>query len=172
MKYNGLLVCLGMTATLISGATFANGKITFSGSITNAPCSITADSLDQTVRMGEISSALLQGSNSAPAEQFQLDLVNCDVTAANDEVQVEFSGTAAPGVTDNLGISGTAAGASITFSDAAGNKIKLGDKSTIRKLTAGSNTLAFNAALQGNGPSAVIVPGDFTAIADVKLSYQ
>ncbi|MEG7407759.1 fimbrial protein, partial [Serratia marcescens] len=53
-----------------------------------------------------------------------------------------------------------------------GQPIKLGEATTAQTLNTGNNTLHFAAYLQGEGASAAIVPGDFTAVADFTLAYQ
>ncbi|MDI7374327.1 type 1 fimbrial protein, partial [Cronobacter sakazakii] len=47
-----------------------------------------------------------------------------------------------------------------------------GEASAAHQLQEGNNTLLFSAYLQGDGASATIVPGDFTAVADFTLAYQ
>ncbi|MGP2706398.1 fimbrial protein, partial [Serratia marcescens] len=62
--------------------------------------------------------------------------------------------------------------ASIAITDTASNPIKLGTATAPQNLGTGTNTLRFAAYLQGDGASATVVPGDFTAVADFKLAYQ
>ena len=56
--------------------------------------------------------------------------------------------------------------------DGAGKPITLGAATAPQDLQEGNNTLLFSAYLQGDGASAVIVPGEFTAIADFTLDYN
>jgi len=70
-----------------------------------------------------------------------------------------------------LGISGSAKGATIALTDAAGTPIKLGTAYSAPALHDGSNQLRFAAYLQGDGSSAV-TPGDFTSIANFTLAYN
>ncbi|AIJ06761.1 major fimbrial subunit MrfA [Edwardsiella piscicida] len=65
MKLNKLVVMLGLVAATTSGAAFAategSGTVTFKGAIIDAPCSITPDTTDQTVNLGQVSSNALLG---------------------------------------------------------------------------------------------------------------
>lgn len=67
MKLNKIVMALVLAFSTVSGAQAADqghGKVTFTGSIIDAPCSITPQSIDQTVDLGQISKeALLSGGN-------------------------------------------------------------------------------------------------------------
>lgn len=64
---------IAFIAAMLSGAVMANanaadqghGKVTFTGSIIDAPCSISPDSIDQTVSLGQISNAALANSGTS-----------------------------------------------------------------------------------------------------------
>jgi len=175
MKLNKLVLVLGMGAAMAMGAANAagtnggQGTVNFKGSIVDAPCSISGNTTDQTVDLGAVSSASLDNAGTSTPKTFQIDLQGCALKTAN-AVTTTFTGTAAKD-SDNLGIVGTASGASIVLADGAGQKIKLGTPSQAQKLTDGNNTLRFSAYLQGDGSSS-ITPGDFTSVADFMLSYQ
>ena len=168
---------IAFIAAMLSGAVMANanaadqghGKVTFTGSIIDAPCSISPDSIDQTVSLGQISNAALANSGTSTPRNFEIKLENCtDVTAKT--VTTTFTG-AKGATTGSLGITGTAKGASIILTNGNGKQIELGKASDGHILQDGNNTLLFSAYLQGDdGVDAV--PGDFTAIADFTFAYQ
>ncbi|MDK9550116.1 fimbrial protein [Lelliottia sp. V89_10] len=172
---------IAFITAMITGALMANanaadqghGKVTFTGSIIDAPCSINPDSLDQTVDMGQVSNVALKAdgnTGTSVPRNFEIKLENCDVTTLKS-VQTTFTG--AEGVTDgSLGITGTAKGASLILTNGDGAQIKLGEASDAHVLGSGNNTLLFSAYLQGDGASATVTPGDFSAIADFTLAYQ
>lgn len=173
---------IAFIAAFITGALMANanaatdqghGKVTFTGSIIDSPCSISPDSIDQTVSLGEVSDVALKAngnSGTSVPRNFEIKLENCDVTTLKS---VETTFTGAEGANDgSLGITGTAKGASIILTNGDGEQIKLGDASAPRTLQNGDNTLLFSAYLQGDGASATVTPGDFTSVADFTLSYQ
>ena len=180
MKLNKIMIAAVMAlgvSSLAHAADQGNGKVTFSGSIIDAPCSIAPDSLDQTVELGAISKvALKEGGKSTP-RNFQIKLENCELTTAapgkNNTVALTFSGAVSEADQKLLGITGSAKGAGIAITDGAGTNIELGKASKAQTLQTGSNTLSFSAYLQGSSAStATIVPGEFQSVADFTLAYQ
>lgn len=178
MNFNKLAIASAMgfmlATSMVNAATDqGHGKVTFTGSIIDAPCSINPDSIDQTVNLGQVSNVALKASSNSGTSvprNFEIKLENCDV-ATLKTVKTTFTG--ADGVIDgSLGITGTAKGASIILTNGDGDQIKLGEASAARTLQNGNNTLLFSAYLQGDGAEAVITPGDFTAVADFTLAYQ
>ncbi|QJW53193.1 Fimbria A protein [Serratia plymuthica] len=183
MKLNKIM----MAAVLAFGATsmMANaavkdqghGTVTFKGAIIDAPCSITPESADQTVNLGQISNVALKGGGQSTPKNFQIKLENCELTtdekAKNNAVTITFTGAAAAGDKTLLGITGTAKGAGIAITDGSGKLIELGAASNAQALGNGNNTLSFSAYLQGSKASgAVVTPGEFQSVADFTLAYQ
>ncbi|MBB4820635.1 type 1 fimbria pilin [Pseudomonas alcaligenes] len=149
-----------------------SGTVTFTGSIIDAPCSIDAESADQKVELGSISNVALQADNGAGTSRpktFQIKLSDCSV-ATGKSVQTTFTGQ--EGVDGHLALTGQAKGAGIVLADLNGKVLKLGTPSAAAKLQNGENQLQFSAYLQGDGDKDKIVPGDFQAVADFRLSYQ
>jgi len=178
MKLNKLALLLAtMTLGAASSASFAandGGEITFKGSIIEAPCSITAESANQTVQMDKITkSALKDGGKSAP-KTFQIRLTECDLTDAKKNVTATFSGQTSVPQPDLLAFSsGAASGASLAIADSHGNLIKANTPSPASKLIYTENVLQFQAYLQGDGQTGgTVVPGDFTTSATFTLNYQ
>jgi type 1 fimbria pilin len=171
-----LVLAVAMGSVFIAGAANAaedqgHGKINFMGSIIDAPCSIAPESVDQTVDLGAVANvALKDGGTSSPAN-FEIILENCDLTDKKT-VTTTFGGTESANQPGLLGIAGTASGASIAITDGSGQLIKLGEASVPRSLIEGTNTLTFAAYLKGDGASSVVVPGEFTSVADFMMDYQ
>ncbi|VTR59918.1 Fimbria A protein precursor [Serratia fonticola] len=70
-----------------------HGKVTFTGSIIDAPCSITPDSIDQTIELGQISKVALKDGGKSTPRNFSIDLENCEVGKDNNnKVTVTFTG--------------------------------------------------------------------------------
>jgi len=181
MKMNKLVLALGMGAALVAGAANAgtdttavtdqgHGKINFIGSIIDAPCSISADSATQDVNFGEISSAALANSGKSTPKDFEIKLENCALSTQKT-VSVTFTGAASTVNKNNLGIVGTASGASIALTSGNGTAIELGKATAAQTLQNGTNDLLFSAYLQGDGASAPVA-GDFASVADFTLAYQ
>ncbi len=180
MKLNKIMLAAVMAlgvSSLAHAADQGHGKVTFSGSIIDAPCSIAPESLVQTVELGAISNVALKNGGKSTPRNFQIKLENCELTTKNpgknNTVALTFSGSASEADSKLLGITGTAKGAGIAITDGAGTNIELGKPSKARELQSGANTLSFAAYLQGSSAStAVIVPGEFQSVADFTLAYQ
>jgi type 1 fimbria pilin len=175
-----LMMGLGLAMGTVSVA--QAGTVTFKGSIIDAPCSITPDTVDQTVNLGQISNVALKDQGKSTPQNFSIKLDKCDVTTLKN-VTATFTGAASAGNADLLGITGTAKGASIAITDGGSRVIKLGEATKAQKIQKGSNTLAFAAYLQGDpdvastvtggtATPAVIVPGEFSSVVDFTLAYQ
>lgn len=177
MNVKKTAIVLAMVSSFAAGSAMAkdegHGTITFTGSIIDAPCSVAPGDKgsDQTIDLGEISNIALKDGGTSVPRKFTIELEQCDTTTLKT-VQTTFTGTASTGNKDLLGIYGTAKGASVGITDNAAQLIKLGTPSPAQTLMDGNNTLAFSAYLQGDGASAVIVPGSFQAVANFTLSYQ
>ncbi|EEG83329.1 MULTISPECIES: fimbrial protein [Proteus] len=179
MKLNKIMIA-AITFGMVSIANAAptdqgHGTVKFEGSIIDAPCSITPDTVDQTVNLGQISNVILKDGGKSSPKNFYIKLENCD-TSLKKSVTVAFSGANSAGNPDLLGITGTAKGASIAITDGSGSVIKLGQSSNPQGILDINNTLAFSAYLQGDmadaTTGAVIVPGEFSSIANFTMSYQ
>ncbi|BFO07561.1 Fimbria A protein precursor [Serratia rubidaea] len=173
MKLNKIMLAAVMAFGATSFAQAADqghGKVNFIGSIIDAPCSIAPESIDQTVDLGQVSNVALKNGGSSNPRSFDIKLEQCDTTTLKS-VSTTFTGSASPTNKDLLGITGTASGAGVAITY-GGQPVKLGTATTAQNLNEGSNTLRFAAYLQGEGASAAVVPGDFTAVADFTLAYQ
>lgn len=172
-------IALFFGTTMMAGSALAadqgHGKVTFRGSIIDAPCSISPDSIDQTVDLGQISNvALVSGGKSTP-RTFDIVLQNCDITNVKSGVKLTFSGAAASFDSNKktLGIVGTGAGAGVQITNGSGNVLTLGTATPFQQIQNGNNTLRFSAYLVGNGGDLkTITVGEFSSVADFTLSYM
>ncbi|HHK8036196.1 TPA: fimbrial protein [Serratia marcescens] len=182
MKLNKIMLAAVMAfgvSSLAHAADQGHGKVTFTGSIIDAPCSIAPESIDQTVELGAISNVALKNGGKSTPRNFQIKLENCDLVAddkdpaKNNTVSLTFTGSTSEGDAKLLGITGTAKGAGIALTDGSGSNIELGKPTNARTLQNGANTLSFAAYLQGSTASgATVVPGEFQSVADFTLAYQ
>lgn len=159
--------------------TVQGGTVHFKGQIVNAACSVSPESSDQTVNLGQYRSALFTSvgtrSGSVP---FNIVLQDCDNTVATNAT-IAFSGDVDPNdptvlSTSNIGggISGAASGVGIEISDKLGTVLPP-DGSTFSapySLITGTNTLAFNARYKSTADT--VTPGDADADATFVLQYQ
>lgn len=179
MKLNKFMMAavmaFGMSTTAVHAANQGQGTVTFTGSIIDAPCSINPESVDQTVELGQVSNALLKKGGKSTPKAFTIDLEHCEIEEKKNNVSVTFTGVQS-GITGHdgmLNISGQASGASVAIADAGGKLVKLGSASPLVGVNEGNTALRFTAYLQGDGSDgAVIVPGEFSAVADFTLAYQ
>lgn len=169
------IVAISLFSFVASGSVNAadegSGKITFYGSIVNAPCSIAPNVDDQKIPLGQVSNTLLANGGEQTAIPFTIDLQNCD-NSTKKTVTATFTGKS--GVDGRLGITGGASGASILLRDGSGKKIELGSATTAQNINGGANTLQFTAALKGDGTTekpGAIGTGAFTAVTNFTLAY-
>ncbi|CAM4155813.1 fimbrial protein [Serratia silvae] len=178
MKLNKIMMVAVMAFGMSSLAHAAvkdqgHGKVTFTGSIIDAPCSITPDSIDQTIELGQISKVALKDGGKSTPRNFSIDLENCEVGEKdNNKVTVTFTGMESIASNGLLGITGTAKGASVAITDGSGKVIELGKATKAQLLQNGNNTLSFAAYMQGDGASAAVTEGEFQTVADFTLAYQ
>lgn len=181
MKMNNIALAtvmamgLGM-ASFANAADQGSGKVTFTGSIIDAPCSIAPDSLDQTVNLGAVSNVVLAANGNTGVSTpvpFSIELKDCVIATpgTKDKVSVTFTGAASSYDNESLGMIGTAQGAFILMSQADGAKVKLNQATGTQTVVNGNNTLSFTAALKGNGGADAIVPGSFQVPTNFVLSY-
>jgi type 1 fimbria pilin len=182
MKLNKTLlaaaVVFGMSS--LAHADQGHGKVTFTGAIIDAPCSISPESADQTVDLGQISNVALKDGGKSTPRNFSIDLENCVFSGkdAKNKVSATFTGIESASNNGLLGITGTASGASVAITDGSGALIKLGQPTKAQALQDGRNSLSFAAYMQGDqgdgeeGASATIVEGDFQSVADFTLAYN
>lgn len=175
MRFNKIASVLFLASGLVAfGANAADqgsGRVTFTGSIIEAACSVNPESSDQEVDLGQIAASQLADNGSSTPRNFEILLENCalDADKANT-VAVTFGGSAADSSNKLLGITGTASGAGVVITDGSGSPITLGEATGARELIEGSNTLNFSAYLQGISDE--ISTGEFQSVADFTLAYQ
>ncbi|KHD99746.1 fimbria A protein [Pantoea stewartii] len=185
-----LAIALGMAAAanVYAADEVANqgqGRITFTGSIIDSACSISPETSDQEVSLGQIAASQLADSGVSTPVNFEIGLQHCtmssttskdkdgnDVTTSTaPSVKVTFGGSpAVAGDNTWFGITGTASGAGVVITDGSSNIIPVGGTSSSRELIEGENTLGFSAYLQGLGDK--VTTGEFTSIADFTLAYE
>lgn len=182
MKFNKLMlptvIAIALTSVAYAASPIAptasnqgHGKVTFNGEIINAPCSVAAESVDQTVAMGQISSNILDKKDKSHMEPFSIELKDCALSTMNN-VKVTFAGTADPNNRKILALIGSTSGAGIMIYNKLHSKdVELGTETVGQALNKGDSSLKFAAYLQGSSASSTVVPGDFTSVANFTLAY-
>lgn len=57
------------------------GKVTFNGTVVDAPCSVSQKSADQSIDFGQLSKSFLEAGGTSKPMDLDIELVNCDITA-------------------------------------------------------------------------------------------
>lgn len=177
MRMNKIMIAAVLSLCGASAVNATTGKIAFNGSIVDAPCSISAESLDQTVDMGAISNlALAKNSNTgeSPMRVVKIQLEECTVNekGTKDGVQVKFSGPESTYDRESFAINGQS-GAYIVLTGPDNVKVKNGVATTpIQNFENNSSpVLTFGARIKGGGATSVLTLGSFTSALTFELLY-
>ncbi|MCG3100564.1 fimbrial protein [Enterobacter sp. DRP3] len=167
-----MAVGAAFTAGFANAADQGAGSVAFTGSIIDAPCSITSDTANQTVDLGEVANSALKAGQTSTPKTFNIQLEQCD-TATLKSVQALFTGNTDTNDNNLLALSGSAKGAGIAIEDGSQQLVKFDGKTASSKLALqpGTNTMVFTAYVKSDGASEV-VPGDFTSVTNFSLQYN
>lgn len=186
MNLKKIAVVLALNFVAVAGVQAAgeptvdngHGRITFKGSVIEAPCSIDAKSLDQTIELGALSSGHLANGGKSTPVSFSIQLHDCDISTKKTAT-VTFKGVAgdaASGLDKTFAVTGTGSGIGVAVTDRAGTVIEPGSASQPFPLQANDNELEFTAYAQGaavqDGDPVPVTPGNFQAVADFVMAYQ
>ncbi|ECO1514158.1 fimbrial protein [Salmonella enterica subsp. arizonae] len=173
---------------------FGQGKVTFTGTITNSPCDIQTGDEDMTVKFGQISYRSLKEENAADTADVQpvtIHLQNCafDSNAGADKdtnpflmskVRVKFTGNTAPGSADvaypNPSGPGMAGGVGVQLLDSTMKVLKPSDLestgTTPQQLRNGNNEINLFAQLINLGAEDSVTPGTINIPLNYTLTYE
>ncbi|HCQ3813277.1 TPA: type 1 fimbrial protein [Escherichia coli] len=175
-------VAMAVFSFNVNAAPQGQGKVTFNGTVVDAPCGIDAQSADQSIDFGQISKLFLDNNGETQPKSFDIKLVNCDITnfkqaaggtAKAGTVSLTFSGTPAGLQQDMLQTSGST-NTAIVVNDFSGKRVKF-DGSTatgVSNLVDGDNTIHFTASVRKDASGNPVAEGAFSAIANFNLTYQ
>ncbi|CAH6689100.1 type 1 fimbrial protein [Escherichia coli] len=159
------------------------GKVTFNGTVVDAPCGIDAQSADQSIDFGQVSKLFLENDGESQPKSFDIKLINCDITnfkkaaggggAKTGTVSLTFSGVPSGPQSDMLKTVG-ATNTAIVVTDPHGKRVKFdGATATgVSYLVDGDNTIHFTAAVRKDGSGNPVTEGAFSAVANFNLTYQ
>lgn len=192
MYKSGLvLALLGAASMSTMAADQGHGKVNFVGEIVSAPCSISPESVDQTVDLGQISNVELANSGSSPVKNFTIELQDCDFSTKENEtstwphqaISITFSGAQA-GTSELLGLTGfsgpdadKANNVGIQINDPSNTPVKMGTQleDVVAKLQDGNNTLLFSSfvkTIKANAEVGDIPLGQFKAVTNFTIAYN
>lgn len=167
-----MAISAAFTAGVANAADQGHGSVQFQGSIIDAPCSITSDTANQTVDLGDVANSALKSGQTSTPKTFEIKLDQCDTSTLNT-VQATFTGGTDTNDNSLLALNGDAKGAGIAIEDSSSALVKFDGKTptSSQTLQDGSNTLTFTAYVKSDGASEVI-PGQFTSTANFSLKYN
>lgn len=180
------IILAALVSGIMSTSAFAavqdqgHGKVTFKGEIIDAPCSISPESIDQTVYLGQISNSLLVGGGTSSPKSFSIDLEDCAIDAAGSKVAVSFTGASSSFNPALLGVTGLTEGVeniAIQINDSDGSPVAInsdavGSGSTT--LQPGTNSLLYSAFVRSATTTtlATVPLGQFEGVTNFTLTYN
>lgn len=161
-------------AAFVSAAHAADGTINFTGTITDAACTVTPGSASQNVALGTVSSTGFKaaGDTSAPT-RFDIVLTACP--AALTSASVKFDGLTHADNRSLLALSGAgtlATGVGVAlFEDNSTTLIPVATGSASKTLNVGSDTtLSYIAKYMATTPT--VTAGPANAVSDFTIAYN
>lgn len=162
------------------GTDQGSGRIHFTGTVINAPCSVAPGDADINVDMGQVANKVLEtGNKFSQNVNYTIHLQDCNLAAqtagtveypAMSKVAVSFGGTADSSVAELVANTGSAKGAAIRLIDANGDLLKIGDTSKDINLVTGNNELVFAARVEANNQP--VSTGTIVSQATYALNYK
>ncbi|MEX6315749.1 type 1 fimbrial major subunit FimA [Providencia manganoxydans] len=182
MKVKSLALVVVSALSLSSVAAFAattivnGGTVHFKGELVNAACAVDANSVEQTVPLGQFRTAkLAQAGDTSSPVNFSIKLNDCDTTIATS-AKVAFKGVAANAANPTvLAVAGSAAGSAtnVGIQILDSKSVPLGlDGATFGSaitLTDGNNVLPFQARYYALGATTA---GIANADATFAVQYE
>ncbi|EDW2056775.1 fimbrial protein StdA [Salmonella enterica subsp. enterica] len=170
---------------------FGTGTVTFTGTITNAPCDIQTGDENLSVNFGQVSYRALKSAGATDdhnAKQFTIHLQNCefDTDTSNQpntgglmsKVQIAFSGTPAAD-SKKAFISTTNMNLGVQLLGIDGQPITPGstpdfteNNTPSHQLQPGQNAFTYTAKLMNVGTESSVTPGAFSIPVNYTLKYQ
>ncbi|EBU1141748.1 fimbrial protein StdA [Salmonella enterica] len=172
---------------------FGQGKVTFTGTITNSPCDIQTGDEDMTVKFGQVSYRKLKSANVADTNNVQpvtIHLLNCEFDANEgivtgsagkmSKVRVNFTGNTVPASGDvaypNPIAPGMASGVGVQLLNSAMTVLKPSDlESTgtaLQQLRKGNNEINLFAQLINLGAEDTVTTGAINIPLNYTLTYE
>lgn len=167
-----MAVTAAMVMGLMSSGAMADmgaGTVTFTGTVSDAPCNIVAESVDQTVPFGLVSKSQLN-SNKEVMKNFDIKLEQCDTTVLKTAAITFYGPNSATGT--ELKADGVAKNVAVRLASVGGNDITLGTP-VESSMLGDSNILKFVAyAKKAAGAAGDVTEGEFSSVADFRMSYK
>ena len=174
MKYQVLatVVMVALSGSAIA-ANSGDGSVKFLGEIVDAPCTISTDSQNQEVNLGQVKKTVFAAAgDKSTATAFEIKLEDCDITTKK-KVNVNFSGVGDAVQSDLISVnteSGAATGVGIGIYDNTNTLIPMNTGKSTTTLAAGQTVMYYTASYVAT--SATVTTGYGNAEVDFNLTYE
>ncbi|SFN76918.1 fimbrial protein [Xenorhabdus japonica] len=146
-----------------------SGTVNFQGVVTNSPCNIAHDSIDQTVKFGHIGKAYLDSGNEY-AQEFKIKLEQCAFNQSKN-FTIQFRGLSDTSRSE-LKMIGTAKNVAVKLTTDEGKAISIGTNIDSMELKKGTNILGFIAYAKKEEGATEVSEGDFQGKALFDITYN
>lgn len=168
---------LTLAAVLLGSAGIAladDASVNISGTILDNTCSVSPDSQDKQVSLGNISSKQFQKmGDGSPVQVFVINLEKCSTQVSN--ITVSFTGLADSKNTDLLALdagSGNASGLAVGIYDASRNLVPVGKPSGNYTIQPGQANVALKFFARYIATENTVTSGNATATTTFVLNYD
>lgn len=153
--------------------TVSGGTVNFVGQVVDAACSVSADTIDQTVTLGQVRAVKLTspGMVANQKENFNIKLEDCD-TSVQQNAAVIFNGqqdAGEPGSLANTAGAGSATNVALQLYGPDGQVLNIGETSSTVKLNNGENVIPLSVDYIATGEATA---GNVTATATFSMVYS
>lgn len=153
--------------------TVNGGTVNFVGQVVDAACSVSSDSIDQTVTLSQVRSSKLTtaGMVANQKEDFNIKLEDCDITVSQNAAVI-FNGqedSTQPGSLANTAGAGSASNVALQLYGPDGQVLNIGDTSSTVTLINGENTIPLSVDYIATGEATA---GNVAATATFSMVYS
>lgn len=171
-KWSLCFLVTSFTSPLVFAAGQGAGSVTLNGEITDAACTIAMDSRDQVIDMGVLPVGTLRQDGQGPKQDFEIQLVNCDLVKDSDPSQtwralrMTFDGPADNGL---FQVFGEARGVGLLMQDAQQRQVMPGEASPEQDIVPPSMRLAYQLRLVSDARP--LRAGHYQSLIRFKVDY-
>ncbi|EBL2122308.1 fimbrial protein BcfA [Salmonella enterica] len=168
IAFGGMLSTAQADTTIVTG-----GTVNFVGQVVDAACSVSADSVDQTVTLGQVRASKLTEAGMVvnQKEDFTIKLEDCD-TQTSQNAAVIFNGQQdanQPGSLANTAGAGSATNVALQLYGPDGQALNIGESSSTVTLNDGENVIPLSVDYIATGTATA---GNVTATATFSMVYS
>ena len=163
----------GIATAQAASTTVTGGTVNFVGEVVDAACSVSADSVNQTITLSQVRTAKLTASGmfAQQKEPFTIVLEDCDTTVSQN-AGVTFNGQQDPVIDTalaNTAGAGAAANVALQLFGPDGNQLNIGEDSSTITLINGTNTIPLSVDYVATGAA---TPGNVASTATFNVNYS